>query len=126
MKRLTYIILMAILATLSSCGKNGAQEDSRYYVRYTGETSTLHIVETTYTVATDTGIDTYKTTGSRSDYSVTIGPVKKGFKASIACMCDETESYYIKSQRVTIEVSKDGEPFAQKASGTDMASYVID
>lgn len=126
MGRWRYFLLAACLGVLMSCEKDAGKDEARYYVKYTGETSTLHIVETTYTVATDTGIDTYKTTGSRSDYSVTIGPVKKGFKASIACMCDETESYYIKSQRVTIEVSKDGEPFAQKASGTDMASYVID
>ena len=126
MGRLRYFLLAACLGVLMSCGKDAGKDEARYYVKYTGETSTLHIVETTYTVATDTGIDTYKTTGAGSDYSVTIGPVKKGFQASIACRCDETESYYIKSQRVTIEVSKDGEPFAQKASGTDMASYVID
>jgi len=126
MRTRIYIVVLVILALLPSCDKKGAENDSRYYVRYTGTTSTLHIVETMYTVATDTGIDTYKTTGASSDYSVTVGPVKAGFQASIACKCDETESYYIKSQRVTIEVSKNGEPFAQKASGSDMASYVID
>ena len=123
---LTALLAAACLVLLASCGKDRGGEDARYYVRYTGETSTVHIVETTYTVATDAGTDTYKTTGASSDYTVTIGPVKKGFEASITCGCMETESYYIKSQRVTIEVSKDGEPFAQKATGTDRASYVID
>ncbi len=115
-----------VLTLLASCQKIGSEDGSRYYVKYTGETSTVHMVETTYTVATDTGIDTYKTSGTKSDYSVTVGPVKKGFLASISCECKEAKSVYIKSQRVIIEVSKDGEPFAQKATGADKASYVID
>lgn len=123
---LTALLAAACLVLLASCGKDGGGEESRYYVRYSGETSTVHIVETTYTVATDTGTDSYKTTGAGSDYSVTVGPVKKGFQASISCACGETEGYYIKNQRVTIEVSKDGDPFALKASGTSQASYTID
>ena len=125
MKRfLFWAAAVTVILAAAGCGKES--KESSYYVKYTGETSTVHIVETTYTVATETGVDTYKTIGAGSDYSETIGPVKKGFQASIACICGETESYYIKSQRVTIEVSRDGEPFARKASGTSQASYVID
>lgn len=126
MKRLSFMALLALIVAMTSCGKNETDEGSRYYVRYTGMTSTLHNVETTYTFATDTGSDTYNTTGASSDCSVTVGPVKKGFQASIVCACMEAESYYIKNQRVTIEVSKDGDPFALKASGTNQASYIID
>ncbi len=123
---LTALLTAACLVLLASCGKDGGGEEARYYVKYTGETSTVHMVETTYTVATDTGVDTYKTSGFGSDYSVTVGPVKKGFQAEISCRIVGESEYGVKSQRVTIEVSRDGEPFAQKATGTDQASYVID
>ena len=126
MGRLRYFLLAACLGVLMSCGKDAGKDEARYYVKYNGETSTLHIVETTYTVATDTGVDTYKTSGFGSDYSVTIGPVKKGFQAEISCRIVGESEYGVKSQRVTIEVSRDGEPFAQKATGADRASYVID
>lgn len=126
MGRLRLLLLAAGLAVFASCGKDGGGEEARYYVKYTGETSTLHIVETTYTVATDTGVDTYKTSGFGSDYSVTIGPVKKGFQAEISCRIVGESEYGVKSQRVTIEVSRDREPFALKATGTDRAIYVID
>lgn len=126
MKNRVCFVLLVIFAFFSSCDKKGAENDSRYYVHYTGTTSTLHIVETTYTVATDSGVDTYKTSGFGSDYSVTIGPVKKGFRAEISCRIVGESEYGVKSQRVTIEVSRDGEPFAQKATGTDRATYVID
>lgn len=120
------MVATACLVFLSSCGKDGGGEEARYYVKYTGETSTLHMVETTYTMATDTGVDTYKTSGFGSDYSVTIGPVKKGFRAEISCSIVGESEHGVKSQRVTIEVSRDSEPFAQKATGTDRATYVID
>lgn len=126
MGRLRLLLLAASLAVFASCGKDVGGEEGRYYVKYTGETSTVHMVETTYTVATDTGVDTYKTSGFGSDYSVTIGPVKKGFRAEISCSIVGESEYGVKSQRVTIEVSRDGEPFAQKATGTDRASYTID
>ena len=125
MKRvLFYLSLIMVLFT--SCQKNKETiEESRYYVKYTGTTSTLHIVETTYTITTDTGQDRSSSTGANSDYSVTIGPVTKGFQATIICSCPE-EKVWIKNQRVTIEVSKNGDPFALKASGTNQASYTID
>lgn len=126
MGRLRLLLLAAGLAVFASCGKDGGGEEARYYVKYTGETSTLHMVETTYTVGTDTGVDTYKTSGFSSDYSVTIGPVKKGFRAEISCSIVGESEYGVKSQRVTIEVSRDSEPFAQKATGTSQASYTID
>ena len=126
MGRLRLLLLAASLAVFASCGKDGGGEEGRYYVKYTGETSTVHMVETTYTVATDTGVDTYKTSGFGSDYSVTVGPVKKGFRAEISCSIVGESEYGVKSQRVTIEVSRDGEPFAQKATGTARASYVVD
>ena len=126
MGRLRLLLLAASLAVFASCGKDGGGEEGLYYVKYTGETSTVHMVETTYTVATDTGVDTYKTSGFGSDYSVTIGPVKKGFRAEISCSIVGESEYGVKSQRVTIEVSRDGEPFAQKATGADRATYVID
>ncbi len=50
-------------------------------------------------------------------WTITIGPVKKGFRA------------HVENERRTatdkIEVSKDGSPFAIKASGQNSASYTI-
>lgn len=118
---------LAILGVFifAACTREDIKEESRYYVRYAGETSTLHIVETRYNIASDSGDQGYRSKGFTSEYSVTIGPVKKGFKASITCECDEEEQW-IKNQRVTIEVSKDGEPFALKKSGANRATYIID
>ena len=125
MKRfLLWAAAITVFLAAAGCGKE--PKDSSYYVKYTGETSTVHMVETTYTVATDTGLDTYKTTGFGSDYSVTVGPVGRGFRAEISCAIVGESEYGVKSQRVTIEVSRDGEPFAQKSTGTSQASYVID
>lgn len=52
-------------------------------------------------------------------WSVTIGPVKKGFKAYVR----NGEGAYATN---TIEVSKNGDPFIQKAKGMNSALYVID
>lgn len=126
MGRLRLLLLSACLAVFASCGKDGGGEEARYSVKNTDETSTAHMVETTYALVTDTSMDAYKTSGFNSDYSVTVGPVKKGFQAEISCRIVGESEYGVKSQRVTIEVSRDGEPFAQKAAGTSQASYTID
>lgn len=123
MKRII-LSLGLLLALLVSCQKH--IEESRYYVKYTGMTSTVHMVNTSYTYTTDSGKDTYTVTGFGSDYSVTIGPVTKGFQAEISCSIVGESEYGVKSRRVTIEVSKDNDPFALKASGTNYASYTID
>jgi hypothetical protein len=49
---------------------------------------------------------------------MTIGPVKKGFNSFV-----KYESG--KADNVKIEVSKNGNPFVQKASGVNNASYKI-
>ena len=114
---------IACLSLLVSCDKNKGKEESRYYVKYSGTIVSKFLYSASYTVVTESGTKT--DTGIYSDYSVTIGPVKKGFKASITCDCDKSQYSFI-SQSVTIEVSKDGDPFVLKASGTNQASYVID
>ena len=51
-------------------------------------------------------------------WSVTIGPVSKGFKAYVSNEGGGGDN--------VIEVSKNGGPFAQKATGWNSASYTID
>ena len=125
MRRASHVLLMAAtcLALLVSCEKNKGKEECRYYVKYSGTIVSQFLYSASYTVTTESGTNT--ATGINSDYSMTIGPVKKGFQASITCDCDKSQ-YSFSSQRVTIEVSQDGDPFALKASGTNQASYVID
>jgi len=55
-------------------------------------------------------------------WEVTVGSVKKGFEASL--LVEETSGYVIHES--TIEVSRNGEPFALKARGELNASYRID
>ena len=50
-------------------------------------------------------------------WTITIGPVKKGFRASIQ---------YNEGGTCQIEVSKNNGPFALKAEGKNSASYTID
>lgn len=122
MKKILILALIAVAATLSSCKKSTGNTDE-YYVRYEGSISTLPIVERSYTVATETGKQTFKT--REGSFSRTFGPVGNGFEASIALSLSD-DVVNIKAPSVHIEVSKNNGPFALKASGSKEASYEID
>lgn len=116
MRRIIILVLFAF--ALSAC--NGVNPSSRdnYYVKYDAEISTKYFGDiTSIDVKGPDGTESY--VGPKRTYSVTFGPVKKGFQASITATCRATGS-----AACTISVSKNNEPFAQKAhkTGTPSAS----
>lgn len=124
MKRV-FSFIVGLTLLVSACGKNDDSSGS-YYVKYSGATSTKHLAMSNYTYTNEKGTtSSYRSSGFSTNFSVTIGPVNKGFMASVNCNCDETPAL-INTIKVDIEVSKNGEPFALKASGGGSASYIID
>jgi hypothetical protein len=118
MKRYLKIALSALMMslTLVACSdRNSPADNDNYYVRYSLSTPTI-IYSVQY--ADVDGMKTETLAVRDKDWTVTIGPVKKGFKA------------YVKTLENTatakIEVCKNSEPFALKATGKDSATYTID
>jgi hypothetical protein len=120
--KITLLSTIIVALFMVSCEKdniennNNSSDNSEYYVRYSVSTSYPYIFS-------DVKYADVNGTGSFMNYQTrhwteTIGPVKKGFHA------------YVKNEKGTatdkIEVSKNGGPFAMKASGNNSASYSID
>lgn len=128
MKRLLIFMAIAIAAIgLTSCeglgfyttppGNN--QTTDEYYVRYSIVSSWYVFGNVSYG---DVHGTSYDLTGQRvNSWSVTIGPVKKSFSA----WSRNNLGTNTNSANHTIEVSKNGGPFAQKAKGINSASYTI-
>lgn len=130
MKRHIKFLLHVVCITLfmSSCSPNSPElpqqsdntDDSEYYVKYSISSSFYKFGSISYadvrgTVTERTG--NYSNTSTK--WSVTIGPVKKGFRASVRYDRGTADE-------VKLEVSKNGSPFALKAKGDKSASYTID
>jgi hypothetical protein len=126
MRRLLSLLAIAIAAFgLTSCEALGFPSNppdnnkttDEYYVRYTISSAGAYLYFSDIYYA-----DVYGTGSANKGYSVkswnvTIGPVKRGFKA------------FVRNEKGTgnnqIEVSKNNGPFALKASGQNSASYTI-
>jgi hypothetical protein len=124
MKRLFLFLLLAtITLTFTSCDlfytPPTQPNTDEYYVRYTIQSSFYYFGSISYADVNGTQRDR---TGNYNNTSLlwemTIGPVKKGFNSFV-----KYESG--KADNVKIEVSKNGNPFVQKASGVNNASYKI-
>ena len=102
---------------MTACGEKNSSTDSKdnYYVRYSLTTASI-ISMVTYADVNEMKTETLPI--KQYSWDVTIGPVKKGFRAYV-----KTEEY---TANAKIEVCKNSEPFALKASGKDSASYTID
>ena len=119
--KITLLATIIVALFIVSCEKDNSEdynssEKTEYYVRYS-VSSTYPYVFSDVKYADVNGTGSFMNYQTRS-WSVTIGPVKKGFNA------------FVKNENGTatdkIEVSKDGGPFAMKASGNNSASYRID
>mgnify|MGYP002508950040 CR=1 FL=1 len=102
--------------------KNGKimrkRNSDEYYVKYSITTTRQYHYFRGVTYADINGMITTKEKESPSRvWNITIGPVKKGFRASIQ---------YNEGGTCQIEVSKNNGPFALKAEGKNSASYTID
>lgn len=124
MKKLFFLFAAGVLTaaceefnTPYSGGGGGSTSTVEYYVRYTIKSPGTYYYFSDIYYNDVNGTGSAEKNHSVSSWTVTIGPVKKGFKASV------------RNERGTgnniIEVSKNGSPFAQKATGTNSASYTI-
>lgn len=115
------LALITLIISISSCDKPSPNDDS-YYVQYNAQIHTMY-----YGDIVDISMNgPSRYLGGNKTFSVTYGPVKKGFNAWISATC----TAYSGSAECSIWVSKNNEPFAQKATArgnrTATASYKID
>ena len=94
------------------------EPSAEYYVKYTikakGPYGRFSDIVYADVYGTKTASEGYQI----SSWTVTIGPVSKGFRAHVRNEDGGADNI--------IEVSKNGGPFAQKATGWNSASYTID
>ena len=121
MKKL-FLFLAAVLVMTACSEYNSPQQgnnNDEYYVKYTISSSFYKFGEISYADVNGTGRaheGNYSKTSTH--WSITIGPVKKGFYAFVRYNSGSADV-------VKIEVSKNNSPFAEKASGKNSASYTI-
>ena len=122
MKRFLWVLLCVVPLFLG-CDKDSEKEVYEYYVRYEYSlTSSNPMVGVQYnnkiiSINTDTGV--INVTTIANSYSETIGPVKKGFDASITVKYDGGSGG---TTNFKIYVARGSEPFALKATSTNTAS----
>ena len=121
MKKILKIILLLLSGSLFmiSCEERNTPNNSdEYYVKYSITTTRQYHYFRGVTYADINERITTKAKDSPSRvWTITIGPVKKGFRASIQ---------YNEGGTCQIEVSKNNGPFALKAEGKNSANYTID
>ena len=128
MKKILSVLLISLLTfTFTSCegfntpnngGSTSQNSQDEYYVKYSITTTRQYHYFRGVTYADINGMITTKEKDSPSRvWTITVGPVKKGFRASIQ---------YNEGGTCQIEVSKNNGPFALKAEGKNSASYTID
>ena len=128
MKRFLWVLLCVVPLFLG-CEKDSEKEVYEYYVRYEYSlTSSSPMGGVQYnnkiiSINTDSGV--INVTTYANSYTETIGPVKKGFDASITVKYDGSSGG---TTNLKIYVARGSEPFALKATSTNTvsASYTID
>lgn len=124
MKKLFLLFALSLLMTACDNFNNPQQGDnssnnSEYYVRYSISSSFYKFGNISYADINGTGRaheGNYSNTSTK--WSITIGPVKHGFNAFVRYDSGRADV-------VKIEISKNNSPFAEKASGSNSASYRI-
>lgn len=127
MKRFLSILLCSF-PLLLGCDKESGKEIADYYVRYEYSLTSsspmggVQYSNKTITINTDSGV--IDVTTYVNAYTETIGPVKKGFNASISVQYNGSSGG---TTNLKIYVARGSEPFALKAStNSTTASYTID
>lgn len=116
MKRYWGILCGILFASLMMISCSDYNSPDNYYVKYSLSAYPSIVTQVTYADVNDTKSVTLST--AQYNWTITVGPVKKGFNAYV-----KTEKY---SANAEIEISRNGEPFVQKATGQNSATYIID
>lgn len=127
MKRILNIFLCAF-PLLLGCDKDSGKEMADYYVRYeyslTASSPMGGVQYNNKTISINTDLGVIDVTTFSNTYSETIGPVSKGFNASIKVQYNGNSGG---TTNLKIYVARGTEPFALKASTNNTtASYTID
>jgi hypothetical protein len=131
-------LMIGIIFTLGlmslGCNKENEENNSdEYYVTYELSSSTIYYGgKLDVVISTDNNISETFVVNQRQNWEVIIGPVQKGFKASLSA--NATGNTYNHLRLYTnIYVSKNGSPFAlKKSNGSDeprdavQINYTID
>ena len=128
MKRFLWVLLCVVPLFLG-CDKDSEKEVYEYYVRYeyslTSSNQFVGVQRSNKVLSINTDSGVINVTTYDTDYTETIGPVKKGFDANITVKYDGSSSG---TTNLKIYVARGSEPFALKATSTNTASasYTID
>lgn len=122
-KVLMFMTFVLVLLGMASCSDDKDSKDDAYYVKYKWTYSSAYggIIVVGKAVYVDANGDVQTVEGVRGGWEVTIGPVKKGFEASLSI--EAPSGTY--TPETTIEVCKGSEPFALQARGVFGVSYKI-
>jgi hypothetical protein len=96
------------------CSKESKEDKDEYYIKYEVNSSTIYYGgKLNVTINTENNINTTIAINTRSPWETVIGPVKKGFVATLHVSEVETNYGHLKLY-TQISVSKNGSPFALK------------
>jgi hypothetical protein len=111
---LVCVIIVAI--GLFTPGCNEKEEPDEYYVKYAVSSNTIYSQLTLYTtVNNENNVDLNYTFYAGAPWEKIIGPVQKGFNATLEVSCVDAELLI----GLEIYVSKNDSPFAIKASDSN-------
>lgn len=117
MKKL-FLFLATVLMMVACSDYNSPQQNNdEYYVKYTIKSAGAYYYFSDIYYTDVYGIGSAEKGHSVRSWTVTIGPVKKGFRASVR------NDYGTGNNQ--IEISKNNGPFALKASGQNSATFTI-
>jgi hypothetical protein len=113
-----FLLLLPATLLLSSCEKLGLKKDN-YYIKYQVESSTIYYGgKLNVELNTENGKSPF-VVNQRENWETTIGPVKKGFTASLKATKEGWNGQTVENHlklKLRILVSKNNGPFALKKS----------
>jgi hypothetical protein len=116
----TFILFLSLIVT-SSCKKSTDSNNDQYYVKYQLSSSTIYSNgRLNVVVKGDDDLNKPFNVSTNSDWEIVVGPVKRGFNASIAA--NELSNNFGRLRlQLRILISKNGSPFAIKQYDDDNA-----
>ena len=125
-------LLMTLAITNSSCEKDCNCEtevpvSDEYYVKYEVISSTIYLGgKLDVTIKDENSSNTTFSINQGASWDLTIGPVQKGFLASLLAVASDTTYNKLKLSS-SIYVSKNGSPFAlKKSDGSDSPRDLVE
>lgn len=115
--RIIALLIIAFIGIYSSgCSKD---DDNEYYVKYEVDSKTIYYGgKLNVTVKTETNNNATYIINTRSEWETIIGPVRKGFNATLHIVQEGSDSHL--KLYTQISVSKNGDPFVLKSiDGSD-------